>query len=204
MAKLAWHKLAAEPYMQPVPLIASIVECPTIHEKHVRSWPGRWKLMGLTAALKLLADALDRLQRFAFWGLARVFGIRPEMPTYHHRAVREFLRRGCGPNRIGFFKAHHLHKEIVVVGCEAKIQCGLAFAYGLVPRLYARTMQSVAKAQLEEFRLIVAGQTTRGINIIDEPLGPGRIRELSHDQFHEITLATCQKIKSMIVALGHE
>jgi hypothetical protein len=85
----------------------------------------------LPAAFEFLADALDGLERFTFFRLARVFGISSEMPAYRRRAVREFLRRGCSSNSIGFLEAHHLNEEITAAGCKAVVQRRLQDA-GLV------------------------------------------------------------------------
>ena len=82
--------------------------------------------MWFATAFELLADALDGLERFGFFGLAPVFRRCGEMPFDHRRTVGKLLSRSRGPNCIGFLKAHHFDEKLMAVGCKAKIQRGFA------------------------------------------------------------------------------
>ena len=77
--------------MHSVILIAPIKECSEIDEKHMCSVPRDGKLVWLTTFFEFLTDALDSLQGFTLFRLARIFGISIESPAYQRGAVLELL-----------------------------------------------------------------------------------------------------------------
>ncbi len=77
--------------------------------------------MWFTTTFELLADALNGLECFTFFGLARVFGSCGEMSFGHRRAIGKLLGRGRGPSCIGLLKTHHFDEIIATVGCKAKV-----------------------------------------------------------------------------------
>src|SRR5262245_36837984 len=115
--------------------------------------------MRFAVAFELLADSFNGLKCLTFFGLAWILGGRGQLSLDHHRAVRELLFRGCGPNRISFLKAHHFDQKFATARLEAEIQRGVTFTRDFVLRLDARLKQAISKAQLKELRLVLAFQT---------------------------------------------